>query len=83
MRANGLRGTARFMYLVNFSGRPVSPGLELVGETNVVNSKSVWKPRGVMYEHRDFSTTIFKVINQVIQCISMRNSFWTTFEKFF
>ena len=25
-----------FMYLVNSSGRPVSPGLELVGETYVV-----------------------------------------------
>ena len=54
---------------------PVSPGLELVGETDVV--KVYANPESSCMNNiaarSDYSTTKFKVINQVVQCISMRN----------
>ena len=64
-----LRALCVFMYLVNASGRPVSPGLELVGETYVV--KVYGNPevscRNNIAVRSDFSTTKSKDIDQVIQ----------------
>ena len=60
---------------MNSSGIPVSPGLELVGETYVI--KVYGNPEVSCMNNiavrSDFSKTKSKVINQVIQCISMRN----------
>ena len=70
-----LRALCFYMYLVNSSGRPVSPGLELVGETYVV--KVYGNPevscKNYIAVCSDFSTTKSKVLHQVIQCTSMRN----------
>ena len=70
-----LRALCFFMNLANSSGRPVSPGLELVGETYVVK---VYGNPEVSCKNNiavlgDFSTTKSKVLFQIIQCASMRN----------
>ena len=64
-----------FMYLLNSSGRLVGPGLELVGERYVVkvyDNPEVSCMNNIAVR-RDYSSGKSKVINQVVQCISMKN----------